>query len=124
MPDNAGLSCALYPHLNGACVLCSAVKMCEDEQGVTGIRIGQEVTSVASRALNLNIRSLAPRILPLSEQLIYAGNRIARKVCPGIFERSTVDCLASTAVAAASGTHAQSGRSCGPHDQRLSISLT
>ncbi|KAK9813969.1 hypothetical protein WJX73_007415 [Symbiochloris irregularis] len=48
--------------------------------GLVGIRIGRDVTSVASRALNLNIRALAPLILPWSEKLVYAGNKIARKV--------------------------------------------
>lgn len=67
---------------------CRAVISCEDDNGNTGIRIGREVMDVAGRALTVNIRDLAHLILPISEKLIYAGNAIARKVAPFVFQRS------------------------------------
>lgn len=45
-----------------------------------GVKIGRELMSVAAMALKRNITSLAPLVLPLSEQLIFAGNFVARKV--------------------------------------------
>ncbi len=57
----------------------------EDDEGILGVKIGKELMRVAGRALTANITRLGPKVLPLSEQLIFAGNLIARKVmiCPG-----------------------------------------
>lgn len=60
----------------------------EDEDGLTGIKIGKELMQVAGRALTTNITRLGPLILPLSEKLFYAANLIARKVCSRRFEWS------------------------------------
>lgn len=45
------------------------------------MKIGKELMRVAGRALTANITQLGPKVLPISEQLIFAGNLIARKVC-------------------------------------------
>ena len=37
---------------------------------------------VAGKALKVNITQLGQKVLPLSEQLIFASNFIARKVTP------------------------------------------
>ena len=44
------------------------------------MKIGRDLMSVAGKALRQNITELGPRVLPLSEQLIFAGNFVARKV--------------------------------------------
>ena len=60
----------------------SVVIQQEDEEGKIGVKIGRELMSVAATALKANITRLAPLVLPLSEQLIYASNYVARKVRP------------------------------------------
>ena len=52
----------------------------EDDEGIIGVKIGRELMSVAATALKSNITRLAPLVLPLSEQLLFAGNFVARKV--------------------------------------------
>ena len=56
----------------------------EDEQGKVGVKIGRELMNVAAMALKRNITSLGPLVLPVSEQLIFAGNFVARKVRAGL----------------------------------------
>jgi 3-ketoacyl-CoA synthase len=52
----------------------------EDEEGKVGVKIGKELMEVAGMALKANITRLGPKVLPVSEQLIFAGNYVARKV--------------------------------------------
>lgn len=59
---------------------CSAVIQKEDDEGIVGVKIGKELMKVAGMALKANITRLGPRVLPISEQLIFAGNFVARKV--------------------------------------------
>ena len=58
----------------------SCVMQKDDEAGQLGMKIGRELMSVAGKALRQNITELGPRVLPLSEKLIFAGNFVARKV--------------------------------------------
>ena len=51
----------------------------DDEEGKLGMKIGRDLMSVAGKALRVNITTLGPRVLPLSEKLVYAGNLVARK---------------------------------------------
>ncbi len=44
------------------------------------MKIGKELMKVAGKALELNIRALGPKVLPLSEKLQFAANFVARKV--------------------------------------------
>jgi 3-ketoacyl-CoA synthase len=46
--------------------------------GIRGVRLGKELMSVAANGLKLNMTRLGPLVLPLSEQLLFAGNIIAR----------------------------------------------
>jgi hypothetical protein len=46
--------------------------------GIRGVRLGKELMSVAANGLKLNMTRLGPLVLPLSEQLLFAGNMIAR----------------------------------------------
>ena len=64
----------------------SAVIQKEDDEGKVGVKIGKELMKVAGMALKVNITQLGPKVLPISEQLIFAGNFVLRKVlcqlCP------------------------------------------
>ena len=60
--------------------VCSVVIQQEDDEGKIGVKIGRELMSVAAMALKANITRLAPLVLPVSEQLIFAANFVARKV--------------------------------------------
>ncbi|GBF88380.1 hypothetical protein Rsub_01092 [Raphidocelis subcapitata] len=52
----------------------------EDEAGVRGVKLAKELMSVAGMALKRNITTLGPLVLPLSEQVLFAANMLARKV--------------------------------------------
>jgi len=41
--------------------------------------------AIAGHALKANITTLGPLVLPISEQLIFFGNLVARKVCGVVF---------------------------------------
>lgn len=56
------------------------VYQCEDKDGIVGVRLSKELMKVAGRTLKQNITELGPKVLPLSEILLFAGNMIARKV--------------------------------------------
>ncbi len=58
----------------------SAVIQKEDDEGKVGVKIGKELMKVAGMALKVNITRLGPKVLPISEQLIFAGNFVLRKV--------------------------------------------
>ena len=63
----------------------SSVIQREDPEGKIGVKIGKELMTTASDALKANVTRLAPLVLPVSEQLIFAGNFFARKastLCP------------------------------------------
>ena len=64
----------------GCLPACSAVIQKEDEEGKIRVKIGKELMKVAGMALKANITCLGPKVLPLSEKLIFAGNFVARKV--------------------------------------------
>lgn len=42
------------------------------------MRLGKELMSVAANGLKLNMTRLGPLVLPISEQLLFAGNMVAR----------------------------------------------
>ncbi len=56
------------------------VHECEDAAGLRGVRLAKELMAVAGAALEANLMALGPLVLPLSEQLRFAGNLFARKV--------------------------------------------
>lgn len=49
----------------------------------TPAAIAQDLMAVAGKALKANITTLGPRVLPLSEQLRFAANMVARR-CLGM----------------------------------------
>ena len=52
----------------------------EDPAGVLGVRLQKDVMAVAGESLKVNITTLGPLVLPVSEQLLFFLNLIARKV--------------------------------------------
>ena len=53
----------------------------EDSEGKTGVYLSKELMAIAGHALKANITTLGPLVLPLSEQILFFLNLIARKVC-------------------------------------------
>jgi len=51
----------------------------EDETGSLGVSLSRELMGVAGDALKANITTLGPLVLPLSEQLLFFANLVARK---------------------------------------------
>ena len=80
----------MFGMLTEALLACSAVIQKEDDEGKVGVKIGKELMQVAGIALKSNITRLGPLVLPVSEQLIFAGNFVARKV-------GSQDCLLMSA---------------------------
>ena len=54
----------------------------EDSEGNPGVFLSKELMSIAGHALKANITTLGPLVLPLSEQILFFLNLIARKVYP------------------------------------------
>jgi 3-ketoacyl-CoA synthase len=53
----------------------------EDEAGTTvGVHLSRDLMRIAGHALKANITTLGPLVLPLSEQLLFFANLVARKV--------------------------------------------
>ena len=48
--------------------------------GKVGVHLSKELMAIAGHALKANITTLGPLVLPISEQLIFFGNLVARKV--------------------------------------------
>ena len=53
---------------------------CEDDAGTVGVRLSKELMAVAGEALKVNVTTLGPLVLPISEQLIFGVNLLLRKV--------------------------------------------
>ncbi|XP_021755134.1 3-ketoacyl-CoA synthase 5-like [Chenopodium quinoa] len=58
----------------------TSVMQQEDEEGRLGIALSKDLLVVAGEALTLNITTLGPLVLPLSEKLKFAYNYVARKI--------------------------------------------
>ena len=52
----------------------------EDPAGVLGVRLQKDVMAVAGESLKINITTLGPLVLPVSEQLLFFAVLVARKV--------------------------------------------
>jgi hypothetical protein len=46
-----------------------------------GVYLSKDLMSIAGHALKANITTLGPLVLPISEQLLFFLNLVARKVC-------------------------------------------
>lgn len=58
----------------------SCIYQQEDEHRNVGVSLSKDLMSVAGDAFKTNITTLGPLILPMSEQLLFFANLIARKV--------------------------------------------
>jgi 3-ketoacyl-CoA synthase len=45
------------------------------------VRLNKDLIAVGARALRHNMTSLGPLVLPVSEQLVFAANYLARQAC-------------------------------------------
>ena len=52
----------------------------QDENGESGVHLSKQLMRIAGHALKANITTLGPLVLPLSEQLLFFANLVARKV--------------------------------------------
>ena len=59
---------------------CRCVYQREDEKGRVGVELNRDLVKVAGKALEKNLTRLGPLVLPLGEQLRFAGNWAQRKV--------------------------------------------
>ncbi|KAK4416143.1 3-ketoacyl-CoA synthase 20 [Sesamum alatum] len=51
-----------------------------DKEGKLGISLSKDLMGVSGRALKANIATLGPLVLPISEQLLFIANTVARKL--------------------------------------------
>ena len=58
----------------------NCVELGPDEEGKVGVSLSKDLIKVAGEALRRNIMTLGPRVLPLSEKIIYLAVLVARKV--------------------------------------------
>ena len=62
-----------------ASVVCRCVYQREDEKGAVGVELNRDLVKVAGKALEKNMTRMGPLVLPMSEQLRFAANWVARK---------------------------------------------
>merc|ERR1712151_503177 len=55
----------------------------EDEEGIRGVRLQKQIMQVAGDSLKVNISTLGPLVLPISEQLRFLANMVARRAIRG-----------------------------------------
>lgn len=58
----------------------NCVYQMEDDIGNVGVKLSKELMAIAGEALKANITRLGPLVLPISEQLLFFANLVARKV--------------------------------------------
>ncbi|VAI50273.1 unnamed protein product [Triticum turgidum subsp. durum] len=58
----------------------------EDDKGHTGVNLSKDLIAAAGRTLKANIVTLAPIVLPISEQLLFAMSFVAQKLTNGRFK--------------------------------------
>ena len=59
--------------------VCRCVYQREDEKGAVGVELNRDLVKVAGKALEKNMTRMGPLVLPMSEQLRFAANWVARK---------------------------------------------
>ncbi|PNW70493.1 hypothetical protein CHLRE_17g722150v5 [Chlamydomonas reinhardtii] len=67
-------------HLGAKDEAYSCIFQMEDSERNIGVRLTKELFAVAGEALKINVTTLGPLVLPLSEQLLFFFNLVARKV--------------------------------------------
>ncbi|WIA35765.1 hypothetical protein OEZ86_004159 [Tetradesmus obliquus] len=66
--------------LSGDDTSYNCVMEMEDSLGNRGVKLSKELMKIAGKALKDNITSLGPRVLPMSEMLVFGANMAARKL--------------------------------------------
>ncbi|MEW5317569.1 MAG: hypothetical protein WDW38_008855 [Sanguina aurantia] len=74
------LSQAVRTQMAGSEAAYGCVYQTEDPDGVVGVRLSKELMAVAGEALKVNITTLGPLVLPVSEQLFFFANLVRRKI--------------------------------------------
>jgi 3-ketoacyl-CoA synthase len=69
-------------HLGADDVAHECVYQHEDAKGIVGVELNRDLVKVAGRALQKNMTKMGPLVLPLTEQLKFAANYVARAVLP------------------------------------------
>jgi hypothetical protein len=69
-------------HLGADDVAYECVFQREDDRGVVGVELNRDLVKVAGRALERNLTKMGPLVLPLAEQLKFAGSLVARALLP------------------------------------------
>lgn len=67
-------------HLGGRSDAYNCIFQAEDANKQQGVSLSKELMAVAGEALKANITTLGPLVLPLSEQLLFFANLVARKL--------------------------------------------
>ncbi|BDA41114.1 3-ketoacyl-CoA synthase 2 [Coccomyxa sp. Obi] len=66
-------------HLGADDTAYECVYQREDEKGAVGVELNRDLVKVAGKALEKNMTRMGPLVLPMSEQLRFAANFVARK---------------------------------------------
>jgi len=61
----------------------NSVFQLEDQEGIKGVRLSKQIMQIAGDTLKINISTLGPQVLPLSEQVRFLANMIMRKAVKG-----------------------------------------
>jgi len=69
-------------HLGADDVAYECVFQREDDRGVVGVELNRDLVKVAGRALERNLTKMGPLVLPLAEQLKFAGSLVVRALLP------------------------------------------
>lgn len=69
-------------HLGADDVAHECVYQHEDAKGIVGVELNRDLVKVAGRALQKNMTKMGPLVLPLSEQVRFAFNYVARALLP------------------------------------------
>uniref|UniRef100_A0A7S0WIZ7 very-long-chain 3-oxoacyl-CoA synthase n=1 Tax=Chlamydomonas leiostraca TaxID=1034604 RepID=A0A7S0WIZ7_9CHLO len=67
-------------HLGANDAAYNCIFQTEDENGTVGVRLSKELMAVAGEALKVNVTTLGPLVLPISEQLLFVANLVMRKL--------------------------------------------
>uniref|UniRef100_A0A383WBH3 Very-long-chain 3-oxoacyl-CoA synthase n=1 Tax=Tetradesmus obliquus TaxID=3088 RepID=A0A383WBH3_TETOB len=65
-------------------VAFNCVMQTEDEEKLVGVRLTKDIVGVGTRALQGNMTKLGPKVLPISEQLLFAGNMVTRQLARSV----------------------------------------
>ena len=69
-------------HLGADDVAHECVYQHEDAKGIVGVELNRDLVKVAGRALQKNMTKMGPLVLPVSEQVRFAFNYVARALLP------------------------------------------